>query len=418
MRGGAIGGVCACAAIALAGCAQILGYDDLSPRESTVADSNANDTAGIDTAPDVPLIDVADTPPPPTSVVPPQRPSGAPVPSGTGKTMWLIVNKFYLGSTTVTGAVSKDAWKDWGYDLDHVCTGPTEAAENIGTCFKTVDASSSVLVDGNGCRDNDWGSQIVPLISEFDSIFEDQANSNVLLGFGSWIFVLRDVDDGHEDPYAPGALYKAVDWQIYHSGTPRFDGSDVREVTADSVVGFDLGRPITNFPKGYVSRDVWVSGEGSDIVASVPVSGVTTDLSMFAGVATIDLGADHSAKGIGVVAGALRTEQMRELIGPVAAMLGLCPGTALYESLLSRVANYVDVVAESATLQDTTVQCDATSLGIGFTVAPIQPVTTVVDEIPFPNACDDAGTDADARADAGTDSRVDTADSFVDGAGG
>jgi hypothetical protein len=405
MRGRSIALGSACVFVLAMGCAQILGYDDLSPREASVADSALVDTATVvDTAPDV-RVDTADAPePPPTSIVPPPRPAGAPVPSGTGKTIWLIAKHFYLGSTTASGAVNKDAWKDWGYDLDRVCTGPTEAAENIGTCFKTVGATSSVLLDGNGCRDNDWGSQLVPLISEFDAPFEDVANVNIASGFGSWILVVYDLDDAHDDPYAPGALYKAVDWQIYHSGTPKFDGSDVREVTADSVSGFDVSRPITNFTKGYVSGDVWVSGEGSNIIAAVPVSGVTASLNVVGGVVTIGLQADHSAGGLGVMAGALRTDQVKAFVGPVAATLGLCPGTGLYDALLSRIENYVDLYAESPTLQDTTMQCDAMSIGIGFTLAPIQPVTRVVDEIPYPSPCDDAGTDAaDSARDAGAD---------------
>jgi hypothetical protein len=400
-----------CALLAAVGCAQILGYDDLTPREATSADSAPVDSGQVaETAPDT-AVDTFDSGPPPVSAVPPQRPPGDPVPTGTGKTLWLIAQHFFLGSTTSAGVASKDAWKDWGYDLDHVCTDATDAAKNIGTCFMTVGASSSVLVDGNGCRDNDWGSQLVPLIVEFDAPFEDIANVNIADGFGSWILVVRDLDDGHDDPYAPGALYKAVDWQIYHSGKPKFDGTDVREVTADSVSGFDVTKPITLFSKGYVSGDVWVSGEGTNIIAAVPVSGVTTSLNVIGGVLTVDLQADHSGRGLGVMAGALRTDQVRAFIAPVAATLGLCPGTGLYEALIKRVENYVDLVSTSPTLQDTTVQCDAMSLGIGFMLAPIEPVTTVVDEIPYPNPCDDAGTEAgtDAESDTGTDAAPESA---------
>jgi hypothetical protein len=394
MRGRSFALGSAFALLSSAGCAQILGYDDLSAREATAVDSGTIDThPAVDTTPDL-AVDVDDSGPAPTSVVPPPRPPGDPVPSGTGKTVWFIAQHFYLGSTTVSGTASKDAWKDWGYDLDHVCTGPTEAAENIGTCFKTVGASSSVLVDGNGCRDNDWGSQLVPLIVEFDAPFEDTANVNIADGFGSWILEVRDLDDGADDTYAPGALYKAVDWQIFHTGKPKFDGSDVREVTADSVSGFDLNKPITNFTHGYISGNIWVSGEGTNIIAAVPVSGVTASLNVVGGVITVGLQADHSAGGLGVMAGALSTDQVKAFIRPVAATLGLCPGTGLYDALVSRVENYVDLVAASPTLQDTTVQCDAMSLGIGFALSPIQPVTRVVDEIPYPNPCDDAGVDA------------------------
>lgn len=381
-------GVVATIACASIGCARILGYDDLSPRAAEASDASLDTTIESNDAADETIIDDSDASPTVVPVRPPPRPTGAAVPSSKGKTLWVIARQFFLGTKTVSGALTSDAWKDWGYDIDHVCTGPTEAAANSGTCLKYPTAKSEVLLDGNGCRDNVWASELMKLIVSFDSVVEDSANDYVTRGFGSWIFVVRDLDDGANDPYAPGAMYKAADWQIFHTGAPKFDGSDVREVTGDSVIGNDPMQPLTTFPNGYVSNGVWVSGDRSKIHASIPVSGVNANFDMVGGVVTIALTDDHSTGTLGLIAGALRTEQVQAFIDPVGAALGLCPGTPLYDAVLNRLKEYVDVVADAPDLQNTTVQCDAMSTGIGFTVVPIQPVTQVIDEIPPPSGCE------------------------------
>ena len=68
--------------------------------------------------------------------------------------------------------------------------------------------------------------------------------------------------------------------------------------------------------------------------------------------------------------------------------------TALYNSLLKNVSRFPDVVIGAPNLQDTTVECDGMSIGIGFDVDTIQPVTEIIDPPPEkPSECADAGVD-------------------------
>lgn len=396
------------------GCAQILGYDDLAPQTTTTNDASGvdtNDAAPLDTGlPDFGT-DAIDTAPPIESARPPARPPGSAVPSGKGKTIWLIVKRFHLGLKTLAGAATSEAWKDYGYDIDHVCTGPTEAASNVGTCLKHPAAKPQVLIDGNACRDNVWGSQLMQLVATYDSVVEDDANAFIAQGFGSWILELEDLDDGTDDPYAPGALYKAADYFFYHGATPpKFDGTDVRQVTADSVLGDDVHRPITRFANGYVTGNVWVSGEGSNIVAAVPVSNVQANLQVVAGVITMKLADDHSTGSIGVMAGAMRSDAVVGFVAPVGEAMGLCPGTALFDALIGRIKQYVDVVAGAPNLQNTSVQCDSMSIGIGFDLVPIQPVTEVLIQYPPKSPCSDAGADVGDGGDGGDGGGGDSSD--------
>jgi len=395
-----VGGAIALA-IGAASCAQILGYDDLQPRETNAPDSTTTIDAPIDTQPDL-AIDDADAAQAP--VRPPPRPAGDPKPSGTGKTVWLIAKHFYLGTQTITGTTSKDAWKDLGYDIDRVCTDQAASIANTGTCIRNPAAKPDVLTDGDGCRDNNWGSQLLPLVSFYDAVFENEGNAAIEKGVNTWILRLTDLDDGTDDPYVPGALYKAAYWSDYGVTTPKFDGTDVRQVDSDSVIDHDVNKPSTTFPHGFLAGNVWVSGDGEDIVAAVPIATIKTTFHMVGGVLTLPLSNDHTSGTIGTLAGAIPSSTFDSLLQPVAAAAGFCPGSDLYNALQARVQQYVDVVGGAPNLQDTTKPCDAMSIGLGFTVVPIQPVTTAVDEIKPPTPCDDAGTDGGGvdAADAGT----------------
>ena len=114
----------AAAGVLLPSCANLLGYDDLKARPDAGPETSVSD--GPD--PEV-KIDAG-----PVGVHPPPRPEGERAPSGTGKVLWFLVKRFYLGSVNHAGAKVGGAWREWGIDLDHTCTGERESKENIGTC--------------------------------------------------------------------------------------------------------------------------------------------------------------------------------------------------------------------------------------------------------------------------------------------
>ena len=371
----------------LVSCATILGYDELQPR-GTSADAGHDVKLDAPAPIDSTLETIADTGTGPAR--PPNRPVGAAVASGKGKRAWLMVKRYYLGSTDKTGTKSKQGWKDWGYDVDGVCTGEAESRANIGTCRRVDGADQDVLVDGNDCRDNNFGSQVVQLVVNLSPNIETQANDNVLKGSPTWIFVLDDLDEGPDDPYAPGKLYRAG---ATPSADPlKLDGSDVRTITRDSVLEGDLEKATTTFPLGYVKNNVWVSGDPSAFSVIVPVGQVNVEAALVGGVITFQLDADHRGGGGGVIAGALPFDKFLQLMEPVAERSGFCPGSVLYSGFLNTLSKFPDTVFESDTLQDTGRTCDAISIGLGFELSPMQPVTDLSDPpLPTKTSCGDAG---------------------------
>jgi len=395
-RGGLVATFLGLAPVLLAvACASILGYDDLSARK----DEAPTPEIGADVVDDVPAVEAEIGPD--ESVRPPARPPGTAAPSGKGKTLWLAVKRFYLSTQSLGSTISpdgggtptsKEAWKDFGYDIDHVCTGEAEAIGSIGTCKKNAGSPEKVLLDGNSCRDNNFGSQMIPIVATFNSVFEDDSNQGVLGGANTLVLALEDLDDGENDPYVVGKLYRVSNILGYPTTKPKWNGSDIRQADRASLDAGDITKPRAYFPKGYVTNNTWVSGEPSKFIVPIPVNSVSSDLHLGGAVMTLKLASNHSTGNLGVLAGALARADLELAIRPIARSAGVCTDSLIYKALINSVQPLMDVVMESPTLQDTTVDCNGMSVGMGLEFANVQPITEAVDIFPFVSPCDDAGT--------------------------
>jgi len=354
-------------------CANLLGYDDLAPREVD-AEADVSDSASDAIVP--------------TVARPPPRPTGTPAPSGKGRTVWLAVRQLYLGLKTHEGVVSDDAWREWGFDLDKVCTGEKESKENTGTCRRADGAEQNVLVDGDLCRDNNFGARLMPLIKAAARVqVEDKVAATLIKGNPTMLLRIDDLDDGDDDPYAPGALYEAADIK-----DPKWDGTDVRNVLADSVIDSSLDKSKMVLPKGYLSKGTWVSGDGDAFGMIVPFSGVPSVLPMVGGLLTLPLSTDRTPSGLATLAGAIPLASLDDFVRPVGLDIGICPGSPTYISLQAVVAKFPDLVASAKDLQDTTASCDSISVGMGAQFVRVQPPPAVEPNPPFPpGKCDAPG---------------------------
>lgn len=369
-------------------CVQILSYDDYGarPASGTTIDASVDATPDVapDAPPDVPDAD-ADAPEPPARA--PERPAGPVEPSGKGKEIWLVVDRFFLGQDDPDGGLAKDPWRKVGLDLDKVCTSEKLARENVGTCKRIAEAAQDVLTDGDACRDNNFGSQVVKLVGSFDAGFEKKSNDFVKKGATTWLLKLEDLDDGADDAYVVGKLYKAATWEGYGTTTPKFDGTDLRDIDTTSVLDADPAKPKVVFPKGYLAGNVWVSGDPSDFEINVPIQGLNVTMPVASGTLAMKLDPEHTKVQGGVIGGALPTASVEGVVRPIADQAGLCPGDPLYDSLLRSIQRTMDLVVGAPDLQSTSVTCDGLSIGIGFTMVQVQPPTKVVASGTTPTKC-------------------------------
>jgi hypothetical protein len=362
----------------------LAGYDDLrveAPTADTGPDTTADTADGGDAATDA-------TPDAATAATPPGPPTGEAKPSGKGKTLWFAVDRFHLGQLDpTTGATSGTAWRALGHDVDGVCTGPTESKENTNTCRRPAGAGQDSLVDGDGCRDNNFGSKFIPLAAVYLSTLEADTNARLKDGASTLLFALSDLDDGPDDPYVVGSLYSAAKWKDYGVTPPKWDGTDRRDVTDDSVTGGDVGKPVTRFV-GYLRGNVWVSGAPQAMRLGLPFNTIPVTLPLVGGTLAVTLDAAHGKPLGGVVSGGLPLRAVDEVLAPIAGVAGVCPGTTLYTSLVTTVRRMADLVEGQPRLQATSVECDTLSVGLGFSAVVVAPATTAVPRPGFGNKCD------------------------------
>lgn len=361
------------------GCAQVLGWDDLRV-ETADATSDTPSEGAVDTgAPD------AETGP--TSARWPDRPAGAATPGG-GKTLWWVAKRIYFGTLNHDGAATPEAWREWGYDLDGRCTNTADLG-GPSTCKAVSDPG--VLLDGDLCRDNNFGARFLGLlVAGTKSSFEADTVTSLLGGSATWALKLEDVGDGDDDPYVPGAFYVTTSTDT----PPKFDGTDLRDVLSDSVVGGDLGQPVTRFEKGYLRGGTWVSGELGPATLRIPFGGKgSAPLGFSAMVMTTRLSADRTKATGGVLAGVMSVPAFEAFLSPIAADAKICPGDPLYKSIVGAIARYPDLSLGAPSLQDPTKTCDGVSMGLGFELAPILTPTKIVTPPPPVSNCGDAGAD-------------------------
>jgi len=365
----------------VAACAELLSYDDLRAREGAPVDAGVAETV-VDTG-------VVETGLPPARV--PSRPSGPSVASGTGKTLWLAARTYSYGLTDSAGNVSPTAWASYGYDLDEVCTLERDSVENLNTCRRPAGAKQTSLIDGERCRDNNFGREVGALLGVIPDA-EKSLNDLVRSGSTTWILRIDDVDPESDDRFAPGALYRSSDDRS-SAPPPAWDGNDDRAVLSDSLLESDLSRPVIAFPRGFVSGGVWVSGDPAPLAVIAPISSVGFfPVNLQSAFLSLELDAARTTGSHGLVVGALPASEIQNTFDPIADFFRICPGTSLYENTLANLRETPDVVLGAPKLQDLERTCDAASMAIAFEVTPIKPVTRVVaPPPPRKPRCADAG---------------------------
>jgi len=315
--------------------------------------------------------------------LPPPRPTSANV---AGITRWFAVNQVQIGVTKRgTGVKDVNAWMELGFDLDARYTTADDSINSVNSCKRKPGSLTKFLQDGPGGVDNNFGQHVLAAVQSVKPDAEPFVNDGIVSGRYTILLRLDDVGDG-DDSSVPGAIYLAGD---FGGGTtkPTFSTADKWPINPLSLSdGKTVTQPKVTFPKGYVRASTWVSGGlGDQTVDLGPVlSGSDVSLPIESAVVAVNLDGSN-----GTIAGAVRTSSIETGLAPVAARLGLCPSDPTYQDVVKTLSLAADLVAGAPQLQDTTVECNAISIGYGFTMKP----TGVPDSLmaaatePAPDTC-------------------------------
>jgi hypothetical protein len=331
------------------------------------------------------------------SVVPPKRPASG---SGTG-TKFFAVNALKLGITKKgTTTPDPNAWKDYGFDLDGRNTTAEDSKTSNNSCKRKSGSPTSILADGNGGIDNNFGGHVMQTIKSLKSDAEDAVNTSITGGSFTLILKIENATDGADSTKSPGSLYVANDFNDKKSA-PTFTTSDVWKVNAASLEdGTSLSKPKLTFPNAYIANGYWVSGDfgTGTINLNISLSGADISLPIDSGIITVKLsdGTD------GTIAGAMNTDKLKDALTPVAKKFGICPGNATYDQVVDTLTQSADLVSGAPQLQNPAVECTAISIALGFTMKPTGEPKEVI-PTPPPSGTDDCSgeTGADGSSDAG-----------------
>lgn len=319
---------------------------------------------------------------------PPKAPEGAAPANTAGDSRTFAVDALFLGETDRNKAVVKDAWKQYGYNLDGLIT----AKDSKDVCTRYQGADSAKQEDGAEGIDNAFGRTILSFILGLVPTPSKTINDSVAGGsFTIMLDVKGLTDDAAQSATGLSArLLVGGDFDQDKTGKkPSFSPNDDWPYRANPIV------PIEG---AYINKGTWVNGAGgANVELSLFIQGVALTLNIRKAVITFDHKPPNDIAN-GTIAGVISTEELVTGIEKVAGRIStqLCGGSTL-DTIKTTIRQASDILQDGSNKAG--VPCDAISIGIGFTGKRIGPPKTVAKEsAPPPDPCT---TPADAGADGG-----------------
>ncbi|WP_234023897.1 hypothetical protein [Sorangium cellulosum] len=294
-------------------------------------------------------------------------PAPGPQQAGDGAGVALAIDRLFLGEVDRDGAKTPGSWKQFGFNLD----GKVSSAASEDLCRPVAGATpADVYPDGDDGIDNSFGKNIVGLISNF--LGDPSTEVTKAIANGDFTVILKIDQLGAQSSYNPltAKLYGGATL----GGAPTWNGTDEWPVVPELLEdGQDIDSAKVVFPNSYVVDNTWVSGPQTQgtFKLNLTTAGKNIGLTISNVRIAMELAQDHKSAVKGTIAGVLETdvlvEELRSVIGTVQP--ALCEGTTL-EGVLDQIRATSDIMKDGS--QDPSQECNAISIGIGFTAKEVQ----------------------------------------------
>ncbi|NUP11785.1 MAG: hypothetical protein HOW73_37535 [Polyangiaceae bacterium] len=284
---------------------------------------------------------------------------------------FFAVTRIFTGGATLEGDPDQQAWRAFGYDIDHLDT----AGDYELVCKPNGGVEPAyVHEDGEGGIDNAWGKRVRLLLAELEPGGDIDPVLNEPLDEGNYtlIFAL--------DGLGPGANYSSMDAH-YLEGRQRSGSSWLK--APESFAGTE---PVIRFSNGYVNGHTWVSGTSNEpLTIKLSYRGLPFRLKVRRAVVTAQMSPDHQDVVHGIISGVADTEElaaeMRALFGKVTP--DFCSAAADAEAIVRQAS---DIMNDGT--QDPNAVCNGISVGLGFTATDVTIGTMGPAEQPVPPGCE------------------------------
>lgn len=311
---------------------------------------------------------------------PPKPPEGAG--PGTADKRTFAVSELYLGETDRSKNIVKDAWKEYGYNLDGLIT----AKDSKDVCTRFQGADSAKQEDGKEGIDNAFGRTILSFILGLVPTPSKTLNDSIS---GGSFTILLETTGLSDDPKQSATNLSA---------RLLIGGGLAKDVKPDFASGnFDWpyrSEPIVPITGAYINNGTWVNGAGGATVQlSLFIQGVALSLSIRRAVITFQH--DPATKSInnGTIAGVINREELVSGIEKVAGRISaqLCSGSTL-DTIKTTIRQASDIMDDGSNAPGK--ECNAISIGIGFTGKKVgDPKTVATEGAPPPDPCTNPPTD-------------------------
>lgn len=313
-------------------------------------------------------------------------------------------------------------WADLGFNLDGYCTGQPV----FGSECEPGRGATRPQPDGNEGIDNVFGAALFPLVEVVTPGLQETARAAQMAGVGLPVLRLRNWNGEADDPRVDVTITQAVvtvppdadgsapeieivDFEAQLPGggaapPPAWEGEDYVWMRADTFLSGNPEQPLVRDDNAYVVDNHIVVRLPDRIEILFPADEVGVMVRLTGGIAVGRMSADRTMLEDVVVAGRWSVVDLLR----TAENVGVCMGTTEYNVLNSQLEGIVDVRSEVGS-GGVGIECDAISLGVGFTGYRLQ-FGGVADGRPLVSACDampDGGMPLPDSGPSGMDAGVD-----------
>lgn len=277
----------------------------------------------------------------------------------------LAVNKLLIGDTNPDGSPNTaNGWKQYGFNVD----GLVSTAMSVDLCKPKQGANpSNVYPDGDNGNDNSFGKNVLPIFLAMAPNFSGIVNQAIASGDATIIAHLDGLGPGSDMPSLVSRIYNGADL----GDSPKLDGTDCWPVTEESLTDPALIESAkATYSASSVAGNVWSSGGNATFELFLPIFGFSVKLTIYEARFAMTLDPDHGGATAGQIGGVLDTEEfVTEMMKAFASFDSSLCGSATADAIANQIRQASDILKDGT--QDPAQECNAISIGLGFTMEQI-----------------------------------------------
>ncbi|MDC3956201.1 hypothetical protein [Polyangium jinanense] len=299
-----------------------------------------------------------------------------------GPEIVLAMNHMLIGDTDPDGTANPvNAWKQYGRNID----GLVSTKESTGLCKPAFGGSpAAVYPDGINGIDNAFGKNVLPI---FLGLTADlSARTNEAIANGEYTYLLSMSNVGQEACTTSSKLFLGGNL----GQTPAFDGTDVWPIDVSSLTDpADPTSAICSFSSTAITQGAVDTISPSQLTLRLRFPDLF-DMHLPIHEARISMQLDANQQGAtgGQISGVIYTQDLTDEVAKLASQFdeSFCdPSSPTLQSILNQLRQASDIMSDGT--QDPTKECDAISIGIGFTMKSTQLGSVVPAVPPPPDPC-------------------------------